>query len=223
MRALIRLILLPALLGPSLVGCGVAGRPLLVESDAATLRSQAIMGPEANEFARSLRSAGWKGVRVSGQKVSAQTPRGRQASFDFSRTRGTGLVILRVDGAVLELPVEGASGAAEELTAALVAISAHMLLGGGEAFLAYWLTHRGEAFDRRECITAVVAGMVLAATTQVPVAGHVLAALLSPIVHQWLERWLVGPRNDGLRGVLQSARALVPAIHKALKQALARR
>ncbi|MEB3328218.1 MAG: hypothetical protein VKQ33_03175 [Candidatus Sericytochromatia bacterium] len=223
MRRSVLLALVTALVGQALAGCGALPAGPLAVSGAGVAAQGRAEHPAAAALAATLRGAGWRPVRVQGPRIAATTPGGQAVVFDLTASEATGLVLLRCDGVELAFPLDEAAGATDEVATALLALTAQAVLGGAEAFVAYWVTHRGDAFDRRACTVAVLTGMVLAVTTQLPVAGHVVAALLTPIVQQWIERWLIGPRAGSLRAVLRSARELVPAVRRALAQALATR
>ncbi|MEB3330184.1 MAG: hypothetical protein VKQ33_13215 [Candidatus Sericytochromatia bacterium] len=222
MRRASTLAVLATLLAQPLAGCGrtLAEAPAPVRAKRPTPMAQGVARrTDADFLAARLRTAGWSEVGVTGSIVAARNPQGSLAVFDLADTARTGEVKLTCDGTVLSVPYDRDAALTDDAAAIVVAVTARMLLGGAQAFVNYWLNHRGDAFDRRECAAAVAAAMVTAATTLVPRVGPLLSQLLAPVVRKWVERWIIGPRSATLGGVLLSARAEVPAVAQAFAKA----
>jgi hypothetical protein len=223
MRRSVTLVVFAAVLAQPLAGCGTAPMAARSPGKAASrpLVAQGVARRTDAEFlAARLKAAGWSEVGVTGNVVAARNPEGSLAIFDLSETARTGEVRLTCDGTVLSVPYDADPAMTDDVAAIVVAVTARMLLGGAQAFVNYWLNHRGEQFDRRECAAAVVAAMVTAAATLVPKVGPLLSQLLAPVVRKWVERWIIGPRSATLGGVLLSARTEVPAVAEAFATAL---
>ncbi|MEB3223063.1 MAG: hypothetical protein VKS61_13385 [Candidatus Sericytochromatia bacterium] len=223
MRRSVSIAVLATLLAQPLAGCGrapVTARGIAQGAGAAATQGVA-RRVDAEFLAARLRKAGWSEVGVTGSVVAARNPEGVLAIFDLSETLRTGEVKLTCDGTVVSVPYDIDTALTDDVAAVVVAITARMLLGGAQAFVNYWLTHRGEKFDRKECAAAVVTAMVTSATMLVPRVGPLLAQLLTPIVRKWVDRWIIGPRLGTLGGVLLSAKADAPAVAQAMATALA--
>ncbi|MEB3196448.1 MAG: hypothetical protein VKP62_04520 [Candidatus Sericytochromatia bacterium] len=206
-----------------LAGCGTPAQPGALSRAAqapVVLSQQTPLRLDAEMLASRLQLAGWTRVSVMGQVVNAQIPDDRPAVFDLSATARTGEVVFRSEGVSLSLPVAQTPGLTDDVAGILIALTARMLLGGAQAFVTYWLAHRGEAFNRKECAAAVVSAMVLAATGLVPKVGPLLAQLLAPIVRKWVERWISRPRPASLTGFLLAGTATAPEVAAALNQAV---
>jgi hypothetical protein len=223
MRRSVTLAVLATLLVQPLAGCGagpVAARTTTKATSSGLVTQARARRSDADFLAARMKAAGWSEVGVTGSVVSARSREGNLAVFDLTETPRTGEVVLTCDGAVLSVPYDADPALTDDMAAIIVAVTARMLLGGAQAFVNYWLTHRGEQFDRRECAAAVVAAMVAAAVSLVPRVGPLLSQLLTPVVRKWVDRWIIGPRSATVGGVLLSVRAEVPAVADAFAQAL---
>lgn len=206
-----------------LAGCGA---PTLSTGSLRTIGATTTSGQrlpghvDLNSFANQLRVAGWTIVSRYGQVISAKGPDGRQAIFDLSSTSRTGTVLFRADGVSLNIPYAPNPALTDDVAGILIALTARMLLGGAQAFVTYWLAHRGDAFNREECAAAVVSAMVLAATGLIPGAGPLLSTLLGPIVRKWVERWIIGSGKGNTMSVLLAGSGLVPEVATAVSRAV---
>lgn len=205
-----------------LTGCGApALNPGTVRNASSTAASsQRLPGRvDVNGFANQLRVAGWSIVSRYGQVISAKGPDGKKAIFDLSSTSRTGTVLFRAEGVSLQIPYASNPALTDDVAGILIALTARMLLGGAQAFVTYWLAHRGDAFKRDECVAAVVSAMVLAATGLIPGAGPLLSSLLGPVVRKWVERWIIGSGNGTLIGFLRVGSGFVPEVATAVSKA----
>jgi hypothetical protein len=206
----------------ALAGCGTPALNTGTVRSASpnTLSSQRLPGRvDVNAFANQLRAAGWTIVSRYGQTISASGPDGKKAIFDLSSTSRTGNVVFRAEGVSLNIPYAPNPALTDDVAGILIALTARMLLGGAQAFVTYWLAHRGDAFKRDECVAAVVSAMVLAATGLIPGAGPLLSSLLGPIVRKWVERWIIGSGKGTLLSVLLASSSVTPEVAAAVGEA----
>ncbi|MEB3285608.1 MAG: hypothetical protein VKN33_10010 [Candidatus Sericytochromatia bacterium] len=205
-----------------LAGCGA---PALTAGAARTssvssASNQRLPGRvDVNAFANQLRVSGWTIVSRFGMVISAKGPDGTKAIFDLSSTPRTGQVIFRANGVSLNIPYAPNPELTDDVAGILIALTARMVLGGAQAFVTYWLAHRGDAFNREECAAAVVSAMVLAATSLIPGAGPLLSTLLGPVVRKWVERWIIGSGNGTVMSVLIAGSSFVPEMATAVSKA----
>jgi len=196
-RRVISLTLAASLLSLSLAGCGApatqltgaaAGRTNASSDQAQTLTSDQM----ALRFANQLAARGGDRPKVRGAIVTVDTAGGPDATYDFTATPKTGMVTFRAGDyeTTFKYPAKDDEINGKAVPAILVAIAVKMVWGGTVAFAKYWLTHRGDEFNRKDCVKAVVFGMVSEGLTAIPGIGGALSHFLWPIAWKWVDKWI---------------------------------
>lgn len=191
-RRAIAIVVASSLFSLSLAGCGapatqISGAPTGVTAQAQSYSSAQL----ALIFARQLEAQTGRMPDVRGPQVVLRTAEGEDAIYDFSNTPRTGKVVFRAGD--LQTEFEWSPGDQVNVKAVpawVVAIAVKMVWGGTKAFLRYWITHPGNKFDKKDCVKAVVFGMVAEGLTAVPVLGGVLSGYLWPIAWKWVDKWI---------------------------------
>ena len=186
MRRLVSVTLVAALASGVLVGCGQAD-PLGAagaRKAAAQARGFAQQGSPARQFFERIKGSYAGHVERDGDRVTLTYPDQPVSVYDFTDTARTGQV--RVTIGAFETTLDFAAlmiGAPEEglgpevLPALLVPIALDMAAAGGQALIMYWISHRGEEFDKGDAAKAVALGMALAIVPflgEMSALGHIL-------------------------------------------------
>lgn len=169
MRTPIATLLVLALAMP-LAGCGKplpAGAP--TARQATKVRAKSVEGAIlAQRFADAMKP-GFNGIlRVQGALVHLEFD-GATTTYDFTTTAQSGQVRIISDEFSAELPLEdlmrgaavGGQGA-EVLPVLLVPIATQVAIAAAKALAMYYITHRGEEFDKGDAAKATVVAMGLA-------------------------------------------------------------
>ncbi|MNX66481.1 hypothetical protein D3C86_975760 [compost metagenome] len=170
-----------ALVLPSLAGCGLSptGSPLSGGADALSEAQSAKSERLAREFAQKVQVRFEGPVVVKGDVVTLHYQLMAPTVYDFSKAPRKGTVRISSKDYDLELPLDKVMQTVEidMLPAFVVPIAIEMAIGAAKGLSIYWLTHRGEAFNRQEAIKATAVGM---AASLIPFASGI------PIVDQLL-------------------------------------
>lgn len=172
MRNRIRLLVMTTFLASSLTGCGqlVPSFPTSSPSEfqAASAKSDSL----AREFAIGVQKRFDGMVSVRGSVVTLRYQLMAPTIYDFGRTPKTGLVRVSAKDFDLQLPLDKVMREVEidALPALVVPIAIEVALGAAKGLSIYWLTHRGEAFDKQEAIKATAVGMLAAL---IPFVGNI--------------------------------------------------
>lgn len=181
MRTPLSLTLVAALALPSLAGCGASPSvPRMSSDSAAALAAESAKSKGlARAFAQKVQVRFAGPVVVKGDVVTLHYQLMAPTVYDFGKTPRKGTVRVSSKDYDLELPLEKVmqSVEIEALPALVVPIAIEMAIGAAKGLSIYWLTHRGEAFDRKEAIKATAVGM---AASLIPFASGI------PIVDQLL-------------------------------------
>jgi hypothetical protein len=196
-RRIISLTLAASLLSLSLAGCGAPATPLTGAAPGRTkasgVQAQTLTADQmAQQFANQLALRGGDRPRVRGAVVTVATAGGPDATYDFTETPRTGMVTFRAGEFETTFKYSAKDGEinGKAVPAILVAIAVKMVWGGTVAFAKYWLTHRGDEFNRKDCVKAVVYGMVSEGLTAIPGIGGALSHFLWPIAWKWVDKWI---------------------------------
>ncbi len=169
----ISLVLIAALLMTSLAGCGRP--PVAVSTAVATDRLQA-EGERADKLARAfsvkVRERFEGNVGITGSVVTLHYQLMAPTVYDFAKTPRTGLVRVSSKDFELDLPLEKVMQSAEidALPALVIPIAIEVAIGAAKGLSIYWLTHRGEQFNKQEALKATAVGMLSAL---IPFVGQV--------------------------------------------------
>lgn len=173
MRYRISLLVMTTFLASSLTGCGqlvpsFSGSGAPSEFQAASAKSDSL----ARDFAIGVQKRFDGMVSVRGSVVTLRYHLMAPTTYDFSRTPKTGLVRVSAKDFDLQLPIDKVMQEVEidALPALVVPIAIEVALGAAKGLSIYWLTHRGEAFDKQEAIKATAVGMLAAL---IPFVGNI--------------------------------------------------
>ena len=176
-----------------MIHCGqspIAGSPLM--RTAAKAKAKSAEGAAmATRFATALKPTFKGTLAVKGTLVSLSFEQ-ELTTYDFKDAPATGMVIVTSDEFSAEMPLEDLMrGAAmgpgtEALPVLLVPIATQVAIAAAKALAMYYITHRGEAFDKSDAAKATVVAMGLALIpfvgnlgtvgSFVPVAAKLLAS-----------------------------------------------
>lgn len=173
MRHRISLLLAVTLLASSLTGCGQLAQsplnPMTASSlEASSRKSEAL----AREFAIRVQKRFDGMVSTKGSVVLLRYHGMAPTVYDFSRTPRTNLVKISVKDFEMAMPLDQVMREVEidALPALVVPIAIEVALGAAKGLSIYWLTHRGEKFDKQEAIKATAVGMLAAL---IPFVGNI--------------------------------------------------
>lgn len=170
MRTPIASLLVLALALP-LVGCGKpmpAGAPMIRQASKA--RAKSVEGAVlAQRFADAMKPGFSGKLRVQGAQVHLEFD-GAVTTYDFTTTAQSGQVRVISDEFSAELPLEdlmrgaavGGGQGTEVLPVLLVPIATQVAIAAAKALAMYYITHRGEEFDKGDAAKATVVAMGLA-------------------------------------------------------------
>lgn len=194
MRKSLSALLILALVAP-LSACGQAaptGRA--IERQGTRFQRMNAEGPLlAQRFVAALKENYRGQVRLAGAVVTLEDAEGLAVSYDFSRAEKAGAVRVTSEGFETELELEavltGASGGqfgTEALPVLLIPIATQVAIAAAKALAMYYITHRGEEFDKGDALKVTVVAMSLAVVPFVgslgtvgqfvPIAGKLLAS-----------------------------------------------
>ncbi|MBM3268116.1 MAG: hypothetical protein FJZ01_10760 [Candidatus Sericytochromatia bacterium] len=214
----------------SLAGCGSrpAGTPAPLSGQAQSKVEQAsapalTAAQLAQQFAGRVEAQSGRRPIVRGSEVVLPTAEGEPAIYDFAQTPRTGMVTFRAGDLETKFKYDAQK---DEITgkavpAILVAIAVKMVWGGTKAFVKYWITHPGDKFSKKDCVKAVVFGMVAEGLTAIPVVGGVLSSILWPIAWKWVSKWLDEHLPWDAGKILAMGMELKGEVAEALQEALA--
>lgn len=173
MRNRITLLVITSLLATSLTGCGrLVQTPLTSlsasEVEATNKKSDALARAFAVEMQKRFNGT----VSVQGSRVTLRYQLMAPTVYEFAKTPRTGLVQISTKDYEIALPLEKVmqKGELDALPALLVPIAIEVALGAAKGLSIYWLTHRGEKFDKQEAIKATAVGML---ASLIPFVGNV--------------------------------------------------
>lgn len=173
MRNRITLLVMTTFLASSLTGCGqLAHTPLnaSLSSDAqATSQKSDAM---AREFARQMQQRFDGLVSTRGSVVTMRYHGMASTFYDFSKTPRSGVVKISTKDYEVEMPLSKVMqmGELDALPALVIPIAIEVALGAAKGLSIYWLTHRGEAFNKQEAIKATAVGML---ASLIPFVGNI--------------------------------------------------
>lgn len=193
MRKPLSALLILALTAP-LAACGQAAPiGLGLERQGTRLdRRSADGATHADRFAEALRTTFRGKLRRTGEVVTLESE-DIIVHYDFSRADETGQVRITSEGFETEMALsEVLAGAksgevgTEALPVLLVPIATQVAIAAAKALAMYYITHRGEEFDKSDAIKVTVVAMTLAVVPFVgslgtfgqfvPIAGKLLAS-----------------------------------------------
>jgi hypothetical protein len=139
----------------------------------------------AGRFADAVKANFTGGVTVRGAIVTLSFDDGNPStSYDFTRTPENGHVVVTSEDFSTDVPVEelmkGAATAGTEVLPALLApIAIQVCTAAAKSLALYYITHRGDDFDKSEAVKVTVVAMGLAL---IPFVGQVGAVgQLAPV------------------------------------------
>jgi hypothetical protein len=173
MRNRISLLVMTTFLASSLTGCGqLANTPLAssvaTDVQATSQKSDAM----ARAFAVEMQKRFDGLVSTRGSVVTLRYQLMAPTVYDFGKTPRTGLVKVSTKDYDVELPLDKVMqvGEFDALPALVIPIAIEVALGAAKGLSIYWLTHRGEAFNKQEAIKATAVGMLAAL---IPFVGNI--------------------------------------------------
>lgn len=173
MRHRITFLVMTTFLASSLTGCGQLVQSPLSASlspdvQAASQKSDAM----ARAFALEMQKRFDGLVSTRGSLVTLRYHGMASTVYDFSKTPRTGVVKITTKDYEVEMPLSKVmqQGELDALPALLVPIAIEVALGAAKGLSIYWLTHRGEAFDKQEAIKATAVGML---ASLIPFVGNI--------------------------------------------------
>ncbi len=173
MRNRISLLLVTTFLASSLTGCGqLVQSPLnpmaASEVEAASQKSDAL----AREFALQVQKRFDGMVSTRGSVVTLRYQLMAPSVYDFSKTPKSGLVKISTKDYEVEMPLAKVmqQGEIDALPALVIPIAIEVALGAAKGLSVYWLTHRGEKFNKQEAIKATAVGML---ASLIPFVGNI--------------------------------------------------
>jgi hypothetical protein len=170
MRTPIASLLILALAAAPLAGCGqpsLAGAPGVRMAGKVKAKS-ADASAMAVRFAEAIKPSFAGQIGVKGAVVSLRFEE-TVTYYDFKDTPATGVVLISADEFTTEMPLEdlmrgaavGGQGT-EALPVLLVPIATQVAIAAAKALAMYYITHRGEEFDKGDAAKATVVAMGLA-------------------------------------------------------------
>jgi predicted small lipoprotein YifL len=173
MRNRISLLLITTFLASSLTGCGqLVQSPLnpmaASEVEAASQKSDAM----AREFALQIQKRFTGLVSTRGSVVTLRYQLMAPTVYDFSKTPKSGLVKVSTKDYEVEMPLSKVmqQGEFDALPALVIPIAIEVALGAAKGLSIYWLTHRGDKFNKQEAIKATAVGML---ASLIPFVGNI--------------------------------------------------
>ena len=173
MRHRITFLVMTTFLASSLTGCGQLVQSPLSASlspdvQATSQKSDAM----ARAFALEMQKRFDGLVSTRGSLVTLRYHGMASTVYDFSKTPRTGVVKITTKDYEVEMPLSKVmqQGELDALPALLVPIAIEVALGAAKGLSIYWLTHRGEAFDKQEAIKATAVGML---ASLIPFVGNI--------------------------------------------------
>ena len=173
MRNRISLLVMTTFLASSLTGCGQLAQtplasPMASDAQAASQKSDAM----ARAFAVEMQKRFDGLVSTRGSVVTLRYQLMAPTVYYFGKTPRTGLVKVSTKDYDVELPLSKVmqGGEFDALPALVIPIAIEVALGAAKGLSIYWLTHRGEAFNKQEAIKATAVGMLAAL---IPFVGNI--------------------------------------------------
>jgi len=173
MRHRITFLVMTTFLASSLTGCGqLAHSPLSTslspDVQAASQKSDAM----ARAFGLEMQKRFDGLVSTRGSLVTMRYHGMASTVYDFSKTPRTGVVKISTKDYEVEMPLSKVMqmGELDALPALVIPIAIEVALGAAKGLSIYWLTHRGEAFDKQEAIKATAVGML---ASLIPFVGNI--------------------------------------------------
>jgi hypothetical protein len=170
MRTPIASLLILALVATPLAGCGqtsLAGAPSMRMAGKVKAKSTDASAL-AVRFAEAIKPSFAGQIGVKGSVVSMRFEE-TLTHYDFRDAPATGMVLISADEFTTEMPLEdlmrgaavGGQGS-EALPVLLVPIATQVAIAAAKALAMYYITHRGEEFDKGDAAKATVVAMGLA-------------------------------------------------------------
>lgn len=209
MRTRISLLVILTFLASSLTGCGQVMHTPLSTADATASQAMSQKSDAmARAFAVKVRQRFEGNVNTRGSVVTLHYHLMAPTTYDFGKTPRNGLVKVSTKDFTLDLPLDKVmqEGEIDALPALLVPIAIEVALGAAKGLSIYWLTHRGEAFNKQEAIKATAVGML---ASLIPFVGHI------PVLDQLLPlavNVLSASKSLHYKDIAQAALGLVDEI-----------
>jgi len=169
----ISLLLSTALLASILAGCGREPLPTARIASEATMQAEGEKADKlARDFAIGMRRRSDVYVTESGPVVTLHYQLMPSTLYDFSKTPRKGTVRVSSKDFEIEMPLDKVMQSIEvdALPALVVPIAIEVAIGAAKGLSIYWLTHRGEKFNKQEAIKATAVGML---ASLIPFVGQV--------------------------------------------------
>jgi len=173
MRNRISLLLIASILATSLTGCGqLVQSPLnpvtASEVEATSAKSDAM----ARAFAIDMQKRFNGTVSTRGSVVTVRYQLMAPTVYDFSKTPRSGKVKISTKDYEVEMPLDKVmqQGEIDALPALVIPIAIEVALGAAKGLSVYWLTHRGDKFNKQEAIKATAVGML---ASLIPFVGNI--------------------------------------------------
>ncbi|MNK75998.1 hypothetical protein D3C87_955550 [compost metagenome] len=173
MRNRISLLVMTTFLASSLTGCGQLAQSPLASSVASDVQATSQKSDAmARAFAIEMQKRFDGLVSTRGSVVTLRYQLMAPTVYDFGKTPRTGLVKVSTKDYDVELPLSKVMqvGEFDALPALVIPIAIEVALGAAKGLSIYWLTHRGEAFNKQEAIKATAVGMLAAL---IPFVGNI--------------------------------------------------
>ncbi|MNX29115.1 hypothetical protein D3C86_592400 [compost metagenome] len=173
MRNRISLLVMTTFLASSLTGCGQLAQSPLASSVASDVQATSQKSDAmARAFAIEMQKRFDGLVSTRGSVVTLRYQLMAPTVYDFGKTPRTGLVKVSTKDYEVELPLSKVMqvGEFDALPALVIPIAIEVALGAAKGLSIYWLTHRGEAFNKQEAIKATAVGMLAAL---IPFVGNI--------------------------------------------------
>ncbi|MNR80318.1 hypothetical protein D3C72_110380 [compost metagenome] len=173
MRNRISLLVMTTFLASSLTGCGQLAQSPLASSVASDVQATSQKSDAmARAFAVEMQKRFDGLVSTRGSVVTLRYQLMAPTVYDFGKTPRTGLVKVSTKDYDVELPLSKVMqvGEFDALPALVIPIAIEVALGAAKGLSIYWLTHRGEAFNKQEAIKATAVGMLAAL---IPFVGNI--------------------------------------------------
>lgn len=173
MRNRISFLVMVTFLASSLTGCGQLVRSPLSPAGAATVETASQKSDAlARNFAVKVQARFDGLVSTRGSVVTLRYQLMAPTVYDFGKTPRNGLVRVSTKDFEVELPLSKVmqEGEIDALPALVIPIAIEVALGAAKGLSIYWLTHRGEKFDKQEAIKATAVGML---ASLIPFVGNI--------------------------------------------------
>ena len=173
MRNRISLLLITTLLATSLTGCGQLVQsplnPMAASEVEATSQKSETM---ARTFAADMQKRFNGMVSTRGSVVTLRYQLMAPTVYDFSKTPRSGKVTISTKDYEVEMPLSKVmqQGEIDALPALVIPIAIEVALGAAKGLSIYWLTHRGDKFNKQEAIKATAVGML---ASLIPFVGNI--------------------------------------------------